>query len=178
MAKKSMEEMMKKGQAQPEQPKEEKVAEEKTVEQDHEQVTEGKTVEHVQSTEATPEKHEEGVATGTGDSAQVAELSNDKPTEAGQPPVELTDGTSEKAEDHKKTEPQAQPEQPKEEEKKVVVTYIGGGTWRDEKGCAWANEDRGERIMKTRQYTKSEYDKRADLHFMVKYKSMTAVIVE
>mgnify|MGYP006962067994 CR=1 FL=1 len=43
---------------------------------------------------------------------------------------------------------------------------------------AWANEDRGERIMKTRQYTKSEYDKRADLHFIVKYKSMTAVIVE
>lgn len=70
------------------------------------------------------------------------------------------------------------PEQPKAEEKKVVVTYIGGGTWRDEKGMAWANEDRGERIMKTRQYTKSEYDKRADLHFMVKYKSMTAVIVE
>ena len=157
MAKKSMEEMMKKGQAQPEQPKEDgKVVEEKIADQDHEQVTEGKTVEHVQSTEATPEKHEEEVAAGTGNSAQVAELPNNKPTEAGQPPVELTDGTLEEAEDHKKTEPQAQPEQPKEEEKKIVVTYIGGGTWRDEKGCAWASEDRGERIVKTRQYKKSE----------------------
>lgn len=174
MAKKSMEEMMKKGQAQPEQPKEEKVAKEKTVEQ----VTEEKTAEQTQPTEVTPEKHEEGVAAGTGDSAQVAELSNDKPTEAGQSPVKLTDGTSEKAEDHKKTEPQAQPEQPKEEEKKVVVTYIGGGTWRDEKGCAWASEDRGERIMKTRQYKKSEYDQRKDLQFMVRYKSMTATVVE
>lgn len=172
MAKKSMEEMMKKGQAQLEQPKEEKVAEEKTVEQ----VTEEKTAE--QPTEVTSEKHEEGVTTDTGDSAHVTELSNDKPTEAGQPPVELIDGTSEKAEDHKKTEPQAQPEQPKEEEKKVVVTYIGGGTWRDEKGCAWASEDRGERIMKTRQYKKSEYDQRKDLQFMVRYKSMTATVVE
>lgn len=179
MAKKSMEEMMKKGQAQPEQPKEDgKVVEEKIADQDHEQVTEGKTVEHVQSTEATPEKHEEEVAAGTGNSAQVAELPNNKPTEAGQPPVELTDGTLEEAEDHKKTEPQAQPEQPKEEEKKIVVTYIGGGTWRDEKGCAWASEDRGERIMKTRQYKKSEYDQRKDLQFMVRYKSMTATVVE
>lgn len=176
MAKKSMEEMMKKGQAQPEQPKEEKVVEEKTVEQV--QPTGEKTVEQVQPAVATPEKHEDRVAAGTGNSAQVAELPNNKPTEAGQPPVELTDGTPEKAEDHKKTEPQAQPGQPKEEEKKVVVTYIGGGTWRDEKGCAWASEDRGERIMKTRQYKKSEYDQRKDLQFMVKYKSMTATVVE
>lgn len=179
MAKKSMEEMMKKGQAQPEQHKEDgKVAEEKTADQAHEQVTEEKTVEQVQFTEATLEKREEEVAADTGNSARVAELPNNKPTEAGQPPVELTDGTPEKAEDHKKTEPQAQPEQPKEEEKKVVVTYIGGGTWRDEKGCAWASEDRGERIMKTRQYKKSEYDQRKDLQFMVRYKSMTATVVE
>ena len=175
MAKKSMEEMMK-GQAQPEQPKEEKMAEEKTVEQV--QATEEKTVEQVQHVEEKPEKHEEEVTAGTGDSAQITGLPNNKPTEAGQPPVELTGDASEKAEDHKKTEPQAQPEQPKEEEKKVVVTYIGGGTWRDEKGCAWASEDRGERIMKTRQYKKSEYDQRKDLQFMVKYKSMTATVVE
>lgn len=176
MAKKSIEEMMKKI---PEQPKaEEKKVEgkpaEKTVEE-HKDEEKGSVKENPT---AEPEKDGEGVAENTGESGKIDGLPDTKPTETGQPPVELTDGVSEKAEDNKETKPQAQPEQPKAEEKKVVVTYIGGGTWRDEKGMAWANEDRGERIMKTRQYTKSEYDKRADLHFMVKYKSMTAVIVE
>lgn len=153
MAKKSMDEMLKKT-GQP------KAAE--------------KPADPVQKPEET---HEEGVATGTDESVQTGELPNDKPTETGQPPVELTDNTSEGAEDNSKTASEKASGQPKAAEKKVVVVYVGGGTWRDEKGCAWANEDRG-RIKKSRQYDKSEYDKRKDLQFMVKYRAMTATVVE
>lgn len=155
MAKKSMDEMLKKA----EQPK----AAENPAPADP-----------VQKPEET---HKEEVTVGTGESVQTGELPNDKPTETGQPPVELTDGASEKAKDNSETASEKPSEQPKAAEKKVVVVYVGGGTWRDEKGCAWANEDRG-RIKKSRQYDKSEYDKRKDLQFMVKYKAMTATVVE
>lgn len=162
MAKKSIDEMLKKTAA--EQPKEEKKVQAKESKQT--------------PTQEPEETHEDKGTAETVESDKNEELSGVQPTETAQPPVELTDNTSEKAEDHNEIASETAAEQLKEEEKKVVVVYVGGGTWRDENGMCWANEDRGNRILHSRQYTQSEYNKRKDLQFMVRYKSMTATVVE
>ena len=66
------------------------------------------------------------------------ELNETEQAEAGHASAELTDNTSETAEDTSETKE----ETPHEEENKagtvVVVTYIGGGIWRDEAGKLWS----------------------------------------
>lgn len=54
----------------------------------------------------------------------------------------------------------------------VIVNYIGGGAWVDEKGYYWANENKSETILCERQYSKEEYEKREDIKFMVAYGAM------
>lgn len=122
------------------------------------------------------------VTEGTGEPAQ----SNDEinKSETAEPAVtepassELTDGASEKTEDNDETADEASAEPQENAGGKVVVTYVGGGTYRDRKGEVWANEDKGRFIKKSRVYTKEQYDGRKDLHFMVQYGSMTAVVAE
>ena len=59
----------------------------------------------------------------------------------------------------------------------VVVTYVGNSIYKDEHKELWANADKSENILSTRQYTAEEYDKREDLKFMVGYGEMKATHV-
>lgn len=59
----------------------------------------------------------------------------------------------------------------------VVVTYVGNSIYKDEHKELWANADKSENILSTRQYTAEEYDKREDLKFMVGYGEMKATNV-
>ena len=59
----------------------------------------------------------------------------------------------------------------------VVVTYVGHSIYKDEHKELWANIDKSENILSTRQYTAEEYDKREDLKFMVGYGEMKATNV-
>lgn len=59
----------------------------------------------------------------------------------------------------------------------VVVTYVGNSIYKDEHKELWANVDKSENILSTRQYTAEEYNKREDLKFMVGYGEMKATNV-
>lgn len=106
------------------------------------------------------------------------ELNETEQAEAGHASAELTDNTSETAEDTSETKE----ETPHEEENKagtvVVVTYIGGGIWRDEAGKLWSAKNMTDNILSERQYSKEEYDKREDIKFMVGYGAMKISVVE
>ena len=106
------------------------------------------------------------------------ELNETEQAEAGHASAELTDNTSETAEDTSETKE----ETPHEEENKagtvVVVTYIGGGIWRDEAGKLWSAKNMTDNILSERQYSKEEYDKREDIKFMVGYGAMRISVVE
>lgn len=116
-----------------------------------------------------------------GNNAELAksnELNETKQAETGQASAELTDNTSETAEDTSETKG----ETPHEEESKagtvVVVTYVGGGVWKDEAGKLWSAKNITDNILSERQYYKEEYDKREDIKFMVGYGAMKISVVE
>ena len=116
-----------------------------------------------------------------GNNAELAksnELNETEQAETGQASAELTDNTSKTAEDTSET----RGETPHEEESKagtvVVVTYVGGGIWKDEAGKLWSAKDMTNNILSERQYSKEEYDKREDIKFMVGYGAMKISVVE
>lgn len=116
-----------------------------------------------------------------GNNAELAksnELNETEQVETGQAFAELTDNTSETAEDTSETKE----ETPHEEESKagtvVVVTYVGGGIWKDEAGKFWSAKNVTDNILSERQYSKEEYDKREDIKFMVGYGAMKISVVE
>lgn len=116
-----------------------------------------------------------------GNNAELAksnELNETEQVETGQASAELTDNASETAEDTRETKE----ETPHEEESKtgtvVVVTYVGGGIWKDEAGKLWSAKNMTNNILSERQYSKEEYDKREDIKFMVGYGAMKISIVE
>lgn len=116
-----------------------------------------------------------------GNNAELAksnELNETEQAETGQTSAELTDNTSETAEDTRETKG----ETPHEEESKtgtvVVVTYVGGGIWKDEAGKLWSAKNMTNNILSERQYSKEEYDKREDIKFMVGYGAMKISIVK
>lgn len=118
-----------------------------------------------------------------GNNAELAksnELNETEQAETGQESAELTDNTSETAEDTSKTKTKG--ETPHEEESKagtvVVVTYVGGGIWKDEAGKLWSAKNVTDNILSERQYSKEEYDKRDDIKFMVGYGAMKISVVE
>ena len=99
--------------------------------------------------------------------------------EAGKQSAELIDNTSEGTEDINKTEEKKQTKaEDKEATGKVVVTYVGGGVWKDSKGELWASHDKASSIKSERQYTASEYEERNDIKFMVQYGSMKVTHVK
>ena len=116
-----------------------------------------------------------------GNNAELAksnELNEIEQAETGQASAELTDNASETVEDTSETKG----ETPHEEESKagtvVVVTYVGGGIWKDEAGKLWSAKNMTNNILSERQYSKEEYDKREDIKFMVGYGAMKISIVE
>ena len=116
-----------------------------------------------------------------GNNAELAksnELNETEQAETGQASAELTDNTSETAEDTNETKK----ETPHKEESKagtvVVVTYVGGGIWKDEAGKLWSAKNMTNNILSERQYSKEEYDKRDDIKFMVGYGAMKISVVE
>ena len=116
-----------------------------------------------------------------GNNAELAksnELNETEQAETGQASAELTDNASETAEDTSKTKG----ETPHEEESKagtvVIVTYVGGGIWKDEAGKLWSAKNVTDNILSERQYSKEEYDKREDIKFMVGYGAMKISVVE
>lgn len=116
-----------------------------------------------------------------GNNAELAksnELNGTEQTETGHASAELTDNTSETAEDTNETKG----ETPHEEENKagtvVVVTYVGSGIWKDEAGKLWSAKNVTDNILSERQYSKEEYDKREDIKFMVGYGAMKISVVE
>lgn len=118
------------------------------------------------------------IGKGTGNSAEIEELKTAEQAKADEQPAELTGNALEKAEDTNETKQQTQPETKDEGTGKVVVTYVGGGIWRDKEKKLWASEDKSANILSSRQYTEKEYEDRDDIHFMVKYGSMKATHVK
>ena len=114
--------------------------------------------------------------------AKSDELNKTEQTEAGQASAESIDNTLETAEDTNKTKEETKKETPHEEESKVgavvVVTYVGGGIWKDEAGKLWSAKNMTNNILSERQYSKEEYDKREDIKFMVGYGAMKISVVE
>ena len=110
--------------------------------------------------------------------AKSNELNEIEQAETGQASAELTDNASETAEDTSETKG----ETPHEEESKagtvVIVTYVGGGIWKDEAGKLWSAKNVTDNILSERQYSKEEYDKREDIKFMVGYGAMKISVVE
>lgn len=119
----------------------------------------------------------------TVNSTEIKELTGVKPAEAPIEPAELTDDTSVNHEDINEIK-QENADNKNEETKAevesnwtVIVRYVGGGAWIDEKGCYWANEDKSGNILHERQYSKSEYESREDIKFMVAYGAMESTII-
>ena len=110
--------------------------------------------------------------------AKSNELNETEQAKTGQASAELTDNASETAEDTSETKG----ETPHEEESKagtvVIVTYVGGGIWKDEAGKLWSAKNITDNILSERQYSKEEYDKREDIKFMVGYGAMKISVVE
>ena len=114
----------------------------------------------------------------TVNSAETKELKKSEQTEAPAESVESTDNASEKTEDTNKTEKQTKASEKAGNTGKVVVSYIGGGIWRDSEGKLWASTNKTENILCERQYTAEEYEGREDIKFMVQYGSMKATHVK
>ena len=116
-----------------------------------------------------------------GNNAELAksnELNGTEQAETGQASVELTDNTSETAEDTSKTKEETSHEEESKAGTVVVVTYVGGGIWKDEAGKLWSAKNMTNNILSERQYSKEEYDKREDIKFMVGYGAMKISVVE
>ena len=116
-----------------------------------------------------------------GNNAELAksnELNGTEQTETGQTSAELTDNTSETAEDTNETKEETSHKEESKAGTVVVVTYVGGGIWKDEAGKLWSAKNMTNNILSERQYSKEEYDKREDIKFMVGYGAMKISVVE
>lgn len=103
------------------------------------------------------------------------ELEKSEQAEPKAESAELTDNAIEEAEDIN----EIKEEQTEEKESgKVIVRYVGSGIWKDSKGDLWAKEDKTKNILTERQYSKSEYETREDIKFMVSYGAMQITEVE
>jgi hypothetical protein len=110
-------------------------------------------------------------------SAEIEELTEVKPAEAPIESTESTDNTNTSHEDTNEIEQEKGEETKPEPNSTVIVRYIGGGVWIDEKGNYWANEDKSDNILHERQYSKAEYESREDIQFMVSYGAMKIITV-
>lgn len=119
----------------------------------------------------------------TVNSTEIKESTDVKSAEASIESAELTDDTSVNHEDIneiKQENADSKNEETKAEIESngtVIVRYVGGGAWIDEKGCYWANENKSDNILHERQYSKSEYESREDIKFMVAYGAMESTII-
>lgn len=118
----------------------------------------------------TAKVDEKEVKTATPNSTESKESSNTAPTNAGQASDKPISNQSEAKKDtNESTAPTG---------KTAVVRYVGASIWKDEKGNFWSKEDQGESILAERQMPTEEYEKRADLKFMVGYGEMKVSFVK
>lgn len=110
------------------------------------------------------------VKTATSNSTGSKESSNITPTNAGQASNKSIGNQSEAKKDTNESTAQTG--------KTAVVRYVGTSIWKDEKGNFWSKEDQGESILAERQMPADEYEKRADLKFMVGYGEMKVSFVK
>lgn len=108
---------------------------------------------------------------------EIEELTEVKPAEAPIESAESIDDVNTSHEDTNETKQEKGEEAKPEPNGTVIVRYIGGGIWIDEKGNYWANEDKSNNILHERQYSKAEYESREDIQFMVSYGAMKIVTV-
>lgn len=118
----------------------------------------------------TAKADEKEVKTATPNSTEPKESSNTAPTNAGQASDKPIDNQSEAKKDTNESTASTG--------KTAVVRYIGASIWKDEKGNFWSKEDQGESILAERQMQTEEYEKRADLKFMVGYGEMKVSFVK
>lgn len=55
---------------------------------------------------------------------------------------------------------------------KIVLKYIGQGTYKDRAGMLWSKDGGSMRVQAVRKINKQEYNNRTDLQFMIKYGTM------
>lgn len=129
----------------------------------------------------------------TGNSAEIKKSDEVKPAEAPIESAESIDNVNAGHEDtseikqeteqnNENAEANAEDSTKKSDEVKpekgtVIVRYVGGGAWIDNKGCYWANEKKSENILNERQYSVEEYESRDDIKFMVAYGAMKSTVV-
>lgn len=114
-----------------------------------------------------------------GDSTEIEKSNDMKQAETNIEGGESIDNTSVTAEDNSETATKTEDEATEPElEGKVVVTYVGGGIWKDANGKYWASVKKSENILSERQYTAEEYESREDIKFMVNYGAMKATHVK
>lgn len=111
----------------------------------------------------------------TVDQTKQGELSIDESADVEQSSVELTDNIQEGSENIDESADVGQ--QGKEADEMVIVTYVGGGVWKDGRGELWSVNKVTDGIVDRRKYNKGVYDTRDDLKFMVRYGAMTVYIV-
>ena len=111
-------------------------------------------------------------------SAEIKKSSDVDHIEAGKQSVESIDNTSEEPKDINETKKEPTTEAEDKATGKVVVTYVGGGVWKDSEGKLWASQDKAASIKSERQYTAEEYEKRNDIKFMVQYGSVKVTYVK
>ena len=111
-------------------------------------------------------------------STEVKESKTDKRTETAIKSKELTNNASEIATDNNETKQEPTKAIKAEAGNKVIIRYIGSGIWKDSDGKFWASENKSDNILNERQYSISEYNKRDDIKFMVKYGAMKETHVE
>ena len=122
----------------------------------------------------TAKADEKEVKTATPNSTESKESSNTAPTNAGQASDKPIDNQSEAKKDTNESTAKAD----ETTGKTAVVRYVGASIWKDEKGNFWSKEDQGESILAERQMPTEEYEKRADLKFMVGYGEMKVSFVK
>jgi hypothetical protein len=115
----------------------------------------------------------------TTNSTESKKSNEAKATEAPAEAVELTNNASEAQPNTAETKAEAKAEEKAEPKaEKVVVTYIGNGTWVDSKNKCWSrNENAKANILTSRSYSHDEYEEREDLKFMVRYGEMRLTLV-
>lgn len=113
----------------------------------------------------------EEVKEATVNPSEIKESTDIENTEAPADAPELIDNASDNAENASKIDKAPNGE-------KVVLTYLGGGVYRDSKGECWSRTDNEHaNILSTRAYAVDEYEAREDLKFMVQYGEMKKSLV-
>lgn len=112
-------------------------------------------------------------------STEIEELKANEQAEVNTEPVESTNNASDTTENTNEIEQTTEAEETKKEASdKVIVTYVGGGIWKDSHGELWASSNKSVNILSERQYKASEYEKREDIKFMVAYGAMKETYVK